>query len=153
MPTYNCVFLDPTGRPTPLGLQVAGPRLPVSVSVHPTLEAHLVKDGKPVPQPVVGIGLIDTGATFTAVDNSVVAALGIPPIGLVNMGTAGGQRQQSQYPAALSFPGTNLPQLKFNFVVGCDLAGQDFKVLIGRDVLIHFTMFYNGPFGQVVLSV
>ena len=101
----------------------------------------------------MGTGLIDTGATFTAVDASVVAALGIPPIGVVTSGTAGGQRQQSQYPAALSFPGTNFPSMTFGFVVGCDLTGVDFNVLIGRDVLAYFVMVYNGVFGQFILSM
>ena len=44
------------------------------------------------------------------------------------------------------------PAINFAFVVGCDLAPQGIIALIGRDVLRHFTMTYNGTFGQIILS-
>ena len=69
------------------------------------------------------------------------------------MGTAGGPQTQAQYPASFGFPGTGLPGVNFNFVIGCDLSGQGIVALIGRDVLRYFVMIYNGAFGQVILSI
>jgi hypothetical protein len=154
MPIYNTFILDQaTNQPSAPGLQAVGPRVPVAVSIHPTLEAHLVKEGKPVPVAVSGVGLIDTGATFTSVDMSAIKSLGIAPIGTVSLGTASGPVQQNQYPAALSFPGTNLPSGQFGFVIGCDLTGQGILVLIGRDVLQNYVMLYHGPLGLFTLTI
>src|SRR5437867_2014778 len=101
------------------------------------------------------VGTFDTGASVSAVDAAVVRQLGIPPIGTINVGTAGGVQQQAQYPASFSFPGTGLPTINFNFVIGSNLTGQQPPIiaLIGRDVLRHFVMIYNGDFGQVVLTI
>lgn len=149
------MILDPAGQPSPDGLQAAGPMLPVAVAVHPILAQQLRGQGATPPAPVGGVGLIDTGASVSAVDSSVVSQLGIPPIGTINVGTAAGVQQQAQYPASFSFPGTGLPTINFNFVIGSNLAGQQPPIvaLIGRDVLRHFVMIYHGGFGQVVLSI
>jgi len=149
------MVLDPAGQPSPDGLQAAGPLLPVAVAVHPILAQQLRGSGATPPAPVGGVGLIDTGASVSAVDSSVVSQLGIPPIGTINVGTAGGVQQQAQYPASFSFPGTGLPTINFNFVIGSNLTGQQPPIiaLIGRDVLRHFVMIYNGNFGQVVLTI
>jgi hypothetical protein len=101
------------------------------------------------------MGLIDTGASVSAVDAAVVRQLGIRPIGTISVGTAGGVQQQAQYPASFSFPGTGLPTIAFTFVIGSNLAGQQPPIiaLIGRDVLRHFVMIYHGNFGQVLLTI
>ncbi len=154
MPTHNHFVIDPaTNQPSPSGLQLAGPLLQVEIAVHPTLAQHLQKSGQPIPTPVVGPGLIDTGATFSAVDQTVIQQLGIPPIGTVQLGTAAGPIAQTQHPASFGFPGTSLPTINFNFVTGVNLAGQNIIALIGRDVLRHFVMTYNGVLGQVILSI
>lgn len=154
MPTHNQFFIDPaTNQPSPNSLQSVGPVLQVEIAVHPTLAQHLQNLGQPIPTPVVGPGLIDTGATFSAVDQTVIQQLGIPPIGTVQLGTAGGPVTQTQHPASFGFPGTGLPTISFNFVTGVDLTGQNIVALIGRDVLRHFVMVYNGSLGQVILSI
>lgn|SRR5579871_1313808 len=149
------MVLDPAGQPSPDGLQFGGPLLPVAISVHPILAQQLQAQGTALPAPVGGFGLIDTGASVIAVDQSVVQQLGIPPIGIVNVGGVSGVQQQAQFPASFSFPGTGLPTISFNFVIGANLAGQQPPIiaLIGRDVLRHFVLIYNGGFGQVVLSI
>lgn len=154
MPTHNHFVLDQaTNQPSPNGLQLAGPILQVEISVHPTFAQHLQGLGQPIPTPIVGPGLIDTGATFSAVDQTVIQRLGIPPIGTVQLGTAAGPVAQTQHPASFGFPGTRLPAINFNFVTGVNLIGQNIIALIGRDVLRHFVMVYNGVLGQVILSV
>src|SRR5437867_1127525 len=106
---------DHKGQPSPYGLQAAGPLLPITVAFHPILAHQLGGQGAAPPAPVGGVGLIDTGASVSAVDAAVVRQLGIPPIGTINVGTAGGVQQQAQYPASFSFPGTGLPTINFNF--------------------------------------
>ena len=45
-----------------------GPVLQVEISLAAALVKHLTDQGQPVPQPVAGWALIDTGATAAAVD-------------------------------------------------------------------------------------
>ena len=155
MPVHNHFVVDPQTRlPSGPALAEHGPRLQVEISLHPTLVQHLQTQGQAVPAPVIGAALIDTGATISAVDTTlVVQPLQIQPIGSVQVGTAGGPQTQHQYPASFGFPGTRLPGINFNFVIGCNLTGQGIIALIGRDVLRHFVMVYNGVLGQVILSL
>ncbi len=65
----------------------------------------------------------------------------------------GGLNSQYLYPARLVFPGTTLPSIDFSSVVGSQLSAQGIVALIGRDVLQHFLLVYNGPAGMFSLSV
>jgi hypothetical protein len=107
------------------------------------------------------MAIVDTGASISAVDATVIARLGVQPVGTANVGTAGGIQTQSTYPARLSFPGTNLPSMEFNSLLGANLGGQvitgpmpgNLIVLLGRDVLEHFVFIYNGPNGMFTLAL
>jgi predicted aspartyl protease len=136
-----------------------GPVLQVLVEVPTPLAASFRTAGTPVPQPASGLALIDTGATCSAVDDSVVQALGVQPIGVVNVGTAGGIRQQAVYSARFSFPGSNIPAMEFAQLTGVDLRGHvvphlsiPLIALIGRDILSKFVMIYNGPNASITLA-
>jgi predicted aspartyl protease len=107
---------------------------------------------------VDGIALIDTGATITSINAPILSGLGINPVGIVNVGTAGGPQKQSVYPAKFRFPGTKLPGFELSRVIGCDLTGQTVMnqrpliALIGRDVLTRAVLVYNGSAGMFSLS-
>jgi hypothetical protein len=98
------------------------------------------------------MALIDTGASATAVDGDALKALSISPIGRVEVRTPSGKEQQDLYPASLTFPGTQIPTLNFNAVLGSKLKEQGILALVGRDVLQHFLLIYNGHLGQYILS-
>ncbi|MEK7384828.1 MAG: hypothetical protein AABZ83_00180, partial [candidate division NC10 bacterium] len=55
------------------------------------------------------------------------------------------QRRGAQIP---SFPGTPIPTLPVNVVIGSSLAPLGFSVLVGRDVLRFFQIVYNGVEGM-----
>ena len=117
------------------------------------LAKHLQQQNKPVPAPQGGLALIDTGATLSVVDRAAVQALGINPVGVANMTGVTGQGQTNLYPATFEFPGTSLPPVNFASVTAAQLQGLGYIALIGRDILMRFTMFYNGPLGLVTLSL
>lgn len=149
----------PPSHPEPLALVGIGPVLQVLVEVARPLAASLRAQGKAVPQPTSGLALIDTGATRSAVDESVIQALGVQPIGVVSIGTAAGVQQQSVYSARFSFPGTTLPAMEFAQLIGVDLRGHvvphfqaPLIALIGRDILSKFVIVYNGPSASVTLA-
>lgn len=151
MPVYNHVVVDSKDLPTSDGLVTDGILLAVEVSLHPALEVAFQKGGKPIPPPAVGKALLDTGCTFTCVDAAVLTELGIPTMGEVNIGTAGGAKTFGQFPATISFPGSPLPTIR-SVVVGADLAAQGLMCLIGRDLLQNFIVVYNGPGGLITIA-
>jgi len=150
---------DGHGRPLPggPGLVLQGPVLEVIVSVPQPVAESLQREKKPVPNPVVGVALIDTGATRTSIDNSVVSALGIPPTGTTKLGTAGGAQEATLHAVQIIFPTMNNLGVFLPQAISCNLSGTvlpgggRLTVLFGRDLLQHFVMIYNGPLGRVTL--
>lgn len=96
--------------------------------------------------------MIDTGASITAVDRQVLAGLGSTPTDVTRVATPGGEVQQPVYACNISFPGTPIPTLTFNVVIGSSLAPFGFSVLVGRDVLRFFQIVYNGVEGIWTLA-
>ena len=133
--------------------------MPVQVEVPTALASQFEQEGHAVPTPVPGFALIDTGASVSAVDVAAIGQLGVQPVGVANVGTAGGPQQQATYPARFSFPGTPLPSIEFGQLLGANLVGQQLPLpqgqivaLLGRDLLQHFILIYNGPGAMMSLS-
>lgn len=167
MPVFDfCFESAPPGvqaggsSPFPLGLQQAGPLVPVQVGIATRVAGLLQKANVAVPAPSTGLALIDTGASVSGVDKRVVSALGLLPIGVQKVFTAKGADQQSVYAAKFSFPGTNLPGIEFGQLLGVDLADQRIQLvgnqpliaILGREILSKFIMIYHGPRGQYTLA-
>jgi len=94
------------------------------------------KQNEPVPSPITGFGLIDTGATKSCVHDDVMKNLEVNPIGVVTSGTAAGF------------------DVDFSSVVGVDLTGQDTIIaLIGRDLLSMGIFVYNGHTGSFTIAI
>ena len=161
MPIFNAGFgqVGPgeAPRPAPGMLQRTGPIVPLQVEIPAALAAQMQATGAQIPTPVIGMGLIDTGASVSAVDLSVVDRLGIQPIGVVPISHAGGSQLQQTYPARFSFPGTSLPTIDFSALLGANLSGMLLPIpgqliaLLGRDLLKSFVLIYNGSDGRFTL--
>lgn len=150
MPVYNRFYVRKDTPPDirdPVRLMATGPRLDVEVHVPAAFEELLVKQGKPIPKPVAGKALIDTGASICAVDDSVITSLGVQPVGVALVLTPAGQTQQNQYPVRFVFPGSGLPSYSHQQAIGSILLNQGFVALIGRDALSSVVFTYNGPGG------
>jgi hypothetical protein len=73
MPTFDFFFWD---QKTNSGtLAQSGPIIPVEVSMPRALEEFCTKKAIPIPAPKVGYALIDTGASITAIDENIFAAV------------------------------------------------------------------------------
>jgi hypothetical protein len=164
MPVYNSFSFEQSGpgqplQPSPRGLAANGPNIRVQIEVAAALAQSFQETNQAIPTPVVGVALIDTGASITAIDGSVVTQLGLNPNGVAMVGTAGGPQQQSTFQARFSFPGTPLLGFEHARVLGCDLAGQTvlnqqpIVALIGRDILSRCVLVYNGSAGVFSLSM
>lgn len=160
MPVYNSQAFEnvPGGhRITPVVLANNGPILDVSISIPQALADLYARQRTPLPSPITGIALIDTGATRSCVHGPIMRNLGVNPIGVVTSGTAAGPSPHNLFPAHFTFPAAGI-DLDFSAVVGVDLTGQiingqQLMALIGRDVLSRGIFVYNGPLGAFTFAI
>jgi hypothetical protein len=161
VPIFNSQLFenDPSGgqRISAAALAQSGPALSVSVSIPQALAEFYTRKRMPLPSPITGAALIDTGATRSCVHGPVMRTLGVNPIGVVTSGTAAGAVPHYLFPAHFLFPAARI-DIDFTAVVGVDLTGQmingqQFIALIGRDVLAVGIFVYNGPMGAFSFAI
>jgi len=134
-----------------MALTPGGPIVNALVGVSEARRAALTSAGQAIPPLVQIRGLIDTGASCTCVDPSVITALSLPPTGSVSMltpSTGATPHATAQYDAALIIPPSQAGQLPLVFqtipIVGSDLKAQGIDALLGRDILSRCVLLYNG---------
>jgi len=136
-----------------LSLQISpgGPVIDILVGVSRARQQALQQAAQPIPAPVMIRGLVDTGASCTCIDPSIVTALGISPSGTATLHTpsTGTQTHQAnQYDVSLVLVH---PQISYTIhavpVVESHLAIQGIQGLIGRDVLSNCLFIYDGRSG------
>lgn len=115
--------------------------------------------GQPVPPPVQVQAMVDTGASCTCVDPTVLSHLGLSPTGttpMVTPSTGGQPIQATQYDVSLMIPSAPNQTPLFHHtipVVESQLvAMQGFHVLLGRDVLGECLLVYDGRMGLFTLA-
>ena len=133
-------------------LQLQGPKVKIEIAVPAVLAEFLERSGLPVPPPRKGFALIDTGASITAVDEEVVASLGIQPIGQMKLSTPSRSMPAWLYAVQLTCSGVAMPVLELLDVVGCTLQPQGFIALLGRNFLRKGVLVYDGPTGAFTIS-
>lgn len=141
-------------RSTPrIVLRDDGPRIQVKISIAEPIAQELKKQKKPVPAPVVGYALVDTGASNTCIDERAVKRLRLQPTDVVRMTSASHRSAPKKvYPIRIEMVGLPVTIEVFR-AIGSSLDAQDLVLLIGRDVLENFTFFYNGPCGELTLAI
>lgn len=154
---YSGQGKTPTGQVVPVpgsaALHGAGPRLNVTVAIADQIAQELIKQGKTIQPAVSGAAMIDTGAAMTCIDNDAAKKLQLPIIDVIKMASAShASHPANVYPIKLTIAGLpigiNAPR-----AVGAELKVQDLIALIGRDILTRCTLHYNGPAGQITLSI
>ncbi len=144
---------DPRITMPHLTLQISpgGPIVDILVGVsHPRQQA-LQRASQPVPTAVQIRALVDTGASGTCVDPTVLTRLGLAPTGYMPIRTPSTGIQPhmaSQYDVSLILLH---PMLTYTIsavpVIGSMLAIQGIQGLIGRDVLANCLFIYDGRSG------
>jgi len=161
MPILHSQFLAEGKLPGGKSFQVApslalmqrGPVVQIAVTLADVLASELVKQGKPVPAPIDGWGLIDTGAVSTCIDEAAATKLNLPVVNVVTLASASHASSKAKvYPVKFQIAGlpvaVNVPS-----AIGAPLEVQGLLALIGRDVLQRCTLFYNGLTGEITLSI
>jgi hypothetical protein len=111
---------------TPIELILQGPHIAILISAT-RLE---VEEGRPLglefPELPVH-ALIDTGASLTVINPEIAKTCKLKQTGHQMINAVGGQAgEYPAYPAAISFPGTELPSLEATRVVACPIIRQPF---------------------------
>ena len=137
-----------------------GPMLNAFVWVSEARKTTLDSQKIQVPKAVPIRGLVDTGASCTCIDTSVLKSLGLSPTGTASMSTpstGATPHVTEQYDVSIIIPGAtnnhaplavgNLP------VIACDLLqAQGIHALIGRDILADCLLSYDGGGGFFTLA-
>ena len=134
------------GAIVPVLLHVSGPRLRV-----------LREANRTIPAPVLGRGLIDTGASGTAIDPSVVQSLGLLPTGMTTIltpSTGMVPHPCNQYDISIIILMAPQPLVALMTlpVIESQLLNQGIHALIGRDVLSSGMLVYNGKANTISLA-
>ncbi|MFP4136310.1 MAG: aspartyl protease family protein [Candidatus Acetothermia bacterium] len=140
-------------EPDPDALAKDGSTMDVEVHITDQHAKILEDNDKEIPSPQSSKGLIDTGASISAIDLDLLQKLNISPIGATKVSTPSGQATQELYAVKFSFPGKGLPDMTSLNVLGSDLKRQNISALIGRDILRHCLLVYDGTSGSVTLAI
>jgi hypothetical protein len=136
-------------------LSADGPIIEIRVHISEPRHQALKRTGKPIPNPVLARGLIDTGATCSCVDSAILRQLQLQPTGTTSIytpSTTNAPHTANQYDVSLWLP-ANSHNIKITVpVIEADFSAQGIGMLIGRDVLDDCLLVYNGPSGSVTLA-
>lgn len=152
MPIYNVQYKEAKNVTPQQALMLVGALIKVEISVPNKIASVLTENKRKIPNPFTGRALLDTGASKTCVDDAILKKLRLPPVSRVNVCTPSGTAQQLAYPVKLDFPGSPIPTIEFNSVLGSKLRNQNIDVLIGRDILCQCLFIINGVQGNFSLA-
>lgn len=124
----------------------------VAIKVPAEIAELLTKESKPVPPPITGFGLIDTGAASSCVDHAAAKTLGLPVVNVIKMASATHEQVDTNvYPISFDILGGQPLTVNCPRAAGAALANQQLVLLIGRDLLSNSFFSYNGLTGQITL--
>jgi hypothetical protein len=134
-----------------LKISPTGPTVQVAVMVSGARRKVLEESGDPIPEPQRIIGLIDTGASISGVDPSVLAALNLSPTGEAEIhtpSTKGNAVKADTYDVQIGIYAGRPGDLHFISdtiqVTATVMTGQSVQALIGTDILRSCIFIYNG---------
>lgn len=142
-----------------LNIDPGGPIVNALVQISEGRRAALAAQKSPIPEPQVIRALVDTGASFTSIEPSVLQLLELSPTGTIDIVTPStGQNVHTTETYDVNFviyagpgdPPLSMPNLR---VAACELfSRQGIHALIGRDVLKQCILVYNGDFDVFSLA-
>lgn len=121
----------------------------VKVMQSPQLVAAIKKLGLRYTTPTSVLAILDTGASCSALDGIVVAAMALQyhgPAEIHTPSTGSGVEHRDTFDASLVLGETESTPLTTTVpVISCEFASRGFYALIGRDILRRCVLTYDGP--------
>jgi hypothetical protein len=149
-------MLPPISWRQPAGaLHHFGPATKVTIGMTGSASEAAARDGKAVPAPAPGGALIDTGATFSLLDEQLIAELGLQPVGRIDLASSDAVRTELRYDAELVFEDVMSVEViasiaRLRRPRDSPIPGYD--ALIGRDALANAIMTYDGIHETITLQ-
>ena len=146
------IFNNTEGDPRKLSLH--GPVLQVYVEVPTATAGTLDITQQPIPGPIHGLALIDTGASISAIQKDVAEELGLQSSGVREIITRTRKSRYRCFQLEFLSRAPRLRQLGLPRVAGVNLPRQatgtslHLIMLVGRDILKDFLFAYNGTTGR-----
>lgn len=135
-----------------------GPLINVVVAPSAPRAAALAAAGQPVPTGIVAKLVVDTGASLTSVDCTILQQLGLTPTGSTPIhtpSTQGTPHVANQFDVSLAIYGTPPTVVYTNSalaVIDGNFKAQGIDGLLGRDVLTTGRLTYSGDLGWYGIS-
>jgi predicted aspartyl protease len=127
-----------------------GPVVQAQVVIGSALENVLKSKGATLPSPISALAMIDTGASSTVIRDDIPSMLNLNPVGVVQISTPSSSNVPcSQYAVRLLLPNNVIVEV---VAIAAPLKGQQIQCLIGRDILQHGVLIYNGYVEEFTLS-
>lgn len=126
-------------------LKMSGPMLQVAIT-QPTKIIEILAKQNRQPKMIAINALIDTGASSCIITDKLAKELELIQTGFQKITSVQDQQDRPKYFARLQFPWGKAVEVA---VASCPLTGVD--CLIGRDVLMHWHLTYNGVTGQITI--
>lgn len=128
-------------------LERMGAAVQVTLTHPRSIQAEFQKKGEKVPSIEV-MALIDTGASSSVITPQVAAQLKLIHTGYRTVSSVQDEQERPVYYGYIIFPwgsGKEIP------MVSCPLKLSQFGCLIGRDIMKHWYLTYNGSDGSIVI--
>jgi hypothetical protein len=129
-----------------------GPTLCVNIGFDPTHDPVANPHGVPIPGITEVHALVGTGATECCIDALLAAQLNLPLMNRREISGVHGSHLANVYLAQVHVPSLGATMNGAFAGVSLIAGGQIHGALIGRSLLRHFTMVYEGKTGTVTLS-
>ncbi|MCK4232928.1 retroviral-like aspartic protease family protein [candidate division WOR-3 bacterium] len=133
--------------PPPIVLARLGPFLKVTISHPRIVQEDFQKKSKSSPSKVIK-AMIDTGASGTVIKPEIAEELRLIHTGYQNVSSVQDEQKRPVYYGLIIFHWGSAKEIP---MVSCPLKGSEFDCLIGRDILKHWHLTYNGPNGSIVI--
>ena len=128
-----------------LALQSHGPLIQTIIA-HPKKVAEKIEQrGNKTPTATV-MALIDTGASISIITDKIAQDLKLIQTGYIRISSVQDQQDRPEYFVTIGFPWGRGKEVS---VASCPLQG--INCLIGRDILMHWNITYNGHDGFIII--
>ena len=147
----DCGFGDSVVNSGAERLAHAGPTLLVDIGFDP--KYSYAESGSALSSDITQVpALVDTGATFSGIDDALAQSLNLPLVDRQVLCLYGGKRELNAYLAHIVVPALSLFQHGIFYGLSFDEIDRPYRAVIGRTFLRDMMLVYDGRTGSVRIT-